>query len=77
MRYVLVLAGVFFLIWRFRAARAEHISTKAQAKHTQTQGAVTDMVACQQCGMHIPAHEALVGSQGSYCSVAHRHSQEG
>lgn len=32
----------------------------------------TPMVACQTCGLHLPASEALVTEHGSYCCAAHR-----
>jgi uncharacterized protein len=34
--------------------------------------AVTEMVACEVCGVHLPKSEALIGSRGIYCSEAHR-----
>ena len=35
------------------------------------------MVACAHCGVHLPGQDAVRGSQGSYCTVAHRREAEG
>lgn len=35
-----------------------------------------DMVACPQCGVHLPASEALPGRGGMFCSEAHRSAYE-
>ena len=35
------------------------------------------MVACRQCGTHLPETEAVQGSQGAYCSADHRRQYEG
>lgn len=32
----------------------------------------TPMVACQSCGLHLPASEALVTPHGTFCCAAHR-----
>jgi hypothetical protein len=29
------------------------------------------MLACQQCGVHMPAHDMVKGQEGHYCSLAH------
>ncbi len=34
------------------------------------------MLACAQCGLHLPAGEALPGRGGSFCSAAHRSAFE-
>jgi hypothetical protein len=35
------------------------------------------MVRCARCGVHLPGQDAVRGSQGSYCTVAHRREAEG
>jgi uncharacterized protein len=35
------------------------------------------MVACLQCGTHLPESEAVQGRQGAYCSTEHRQLREG
>ncbi|MFN3861796.1 MAG: PP0621 family protein [Roseateles sp.] len=34
------------------------------------------MLRCAECGMHLPADEALPGKGGVFCSAAHRASYE-
>jgi uncharacterized protein len=34
------------------------------------------MVACQVCGLQLPATEALATAHGSYCSPAHQQQAE-
>lgn len=73
MKYVIVLAIVFLVAWRWRSARDSRIAQQQPKAQAQP----TDMVACQQCGLHLPASEALQGRQGPYCSPAHRQAAEG
>ena len=35
------------------------------------------MVACLQCGTHLPETEAVRGQQGAYCCEAHQRQREG
>jgi len=35
-----------------------------------------DMSTCAQCGLHLPADEALPGRGGVFCSAAHRSAYE-
>ena len=34
------------------------------------------MVSCAECGMHLPASDALPGRGGQFCSAAHRAAHE-
>jgi uncharacterized protein len=34
------------------------------------------MLRCAECGMHLPADEALPGKGGVFCSTGHRNSFE-
>ena len=36
----------------------------------------TRMIACAQCGMHLPEHEAVTGRRGLYCCHEHRRQCE-
>lgn len=36
-----------------------------------------EMRRCAECGLHVPAPEAIRGQQGDYCSEAHRARAEG
>ncbi len=74
MRFLLVFLVVLVLAWRWRTWReAAHRQAPGKEKNTSD---TTNMVACHQCGLHVPAQDAVTGAQGSYCSVAHRLSME-
>ncbi len=36
----------------------------------------TDMLKCDYCGVHVPAHEAVRTEKHNFCSSAHRRSFE-
>ncbi|WP_294770096.1 PP0621 family protein [uncultured Rhodoferax sp.] len=76
MKYVLVFLVVFLVAWRWRSARSHGMVQKQQAK-ARAAAQPTQMVACAQCGLHLPQHDALPGRRGNYCSAAHRQSAEG
>lgn len=74
MKFLLVFLVVLVIAWRWRTWREA-----GQLPEKRKNGVVpyaTTMVACRQCGLHLPASDAVVGTQGSYCSVAHRLSME-
>lgn len=79
MKYLLVLAVVLVAYWVWRNNRltddadAKPPSTKKKPKLRQP----TVMVACLQCGTHLPEGEAVQGRQGAYCSAEHRQLLEG
>lgn len=70
MKYLLLFLVVFFIAWRWKTTRTA-LERKAQQKQAAAPAALA-MVRCQQCGVHVPANDALTGAQGSYCSAAHR-----
>ena len=74
MKYLLVmgLVLVVFWIWRHnREAERDAAAPRAPAP-PQRETAITEMVACDVCGVHLPKSEALIGGRGIYCSDAHR-----
>lgn len=74
MRFLLIFLVVLVLAWRWRVwreTRQKELQRKQAAK-PKTVG----MVACNDCGLHIPAGDAVTGTLGNYCSVAHRLHQE-
>lgn len=75
MKYFIVFAVVFLVAWRWRSARSDMAHTRQQKANAQAQP--TDMVACRQCGLHLPVSESLPGRLGPYCSTAHRQVAEG
>lgn len=66
-----VLAGLFFFLGAKRARpREPDAPTPAPPPGPQT------MLRCAECGLHLPAGEALPGMGGVFCSAAHRASFE-
>ncbi len=78
MKYLLVLAVVIvaFYIWRNNRLE-DHRSDAARKPPPPKSRAPTIMVACRQCGTHLPENEAVQGAQGVYCSAEHRRLLEG
>jgi uncharacterized protein len=70
MKFLLVFLVVLVIAWRWRTWR--EAAQLEKQKSFQTDAASTDMIACQHCGLHLPANEAVVGRLGSYCSNDHR-----
>ena len=74
MRVLLVFVVVMLLAWRWRTARtALH---RADQRKQASPPAALDMVPCGQCGVHIPANDAVTGLQGAYCSTDHLRQTE-
>lgn len=63
---VLLVAGVLFFGVGRRRPPGREAKTRPEDK-----SAARDMVACRQCGLHVPRAEALQGPEGLYCSQAH------
>ena len=79
MKYLLVLAVVMvaFYIWRNNRL-GDRADAPRQAPPPPGRANVPAiMVACRQCGTHLPETEAVQGSQGAYCSADHRRQYEG
>ena len=70
MRFLLIFLVVLVLAWRWRAWRESRQRNGAHTKAATPQS--IGMVACRHCGMHVPEHDAVGGTQGTYCSAAHR-----
>ncbi len=72
MKFLLILVVVLVLAWRWRTWR----EAKQRDRQATSKPRTTEMVICHQCGVHIPVQESVVGTQGSYCSAAHRLAME-
>ncbi len=71
MKYLLILLVILAVVWFLRAsARGRgHRDSKRRSSKEHAQ----PMVECARCGVHLPASEAVMGSEGrAYCSEAHR-----
>ena len=79
MKYLLVIALCFGVVWLWRHNRQAH---KSESLRKNASGAArlpaVEIVACDVCGVHLPKTEALVGRNGAayYCSDAHRREAE-
>ena len=72
MKYLVLLLIVLAGIWWIRQQRQpDRSSSRTPPIGPQT------MVACTQCGVHVPQAEAVQGQRGVYCSEAHRQRHEG
>jgi uncharacterized protein len=74
MKFLLLFFIFMVLLWQWRHAREQKLKTAAR-KHRPA-AAIVDMVQCVQCGVHLPAQDALKGTQGAYCCVQHRQARE-
>jgi uncharacterized protein len=74
-KYLVLFLVFLFFAWRWRAARIAPV--RDANKPRQPKGDPQAVVACDHCGLHIPAADALDGSRGVYCSAAHRQLREG
>ena len=74
MKLLIVLLAVLAGVWLWR--RGRRLSGQRPAGR-RTPGQALPMVGCARCGVHLPGQDAVSGSQGSYCTVAHRREAEG
>lgn len=72
MKYLLLVLAILALVWLIRGARRRDVPPAAPHR----EAGVQPMVACRQCGVHLPAHEALPGRGGVFCGEAHRADYE-
>ena len=75
MKYVLLLAVLALIIFiiGFRRGRPREPEMRGKPPLPEAPKA---MLRCAECGMHLPADEALPGKGGVFCSAAHRNSHE-
>jgi uncharacterized protein len=81
MKFVLFLVLIVVVVWMLRGAlrrRVDPPSAEKPAGKSAAQSAELpeDMVACAQCGVHLPRSEALPGRGGLFCGDAHRRAFE-
>lgn len=71
MKYLLLIAvlALVILILGFRRGRPREPEQRTPAAPPAGPKA---MLRCEECGMHLPADEALPGRGGVFCSAAHR-----
>ena len=62
------------LAWRWRTWR-EAVQREKQMDNRPAANP-TDIVACRQCGVHVPIQDAVSGDLGAYCTTRHRADME-
>ncbi|HEX2540887.1 MAG TPA: PP0621 family protein [Caldimonas sp.] len=73
MKIALFLIAVVLLLWLLRGSfgrRRDPGAASAPRREPQT------IVACSQCGVHLPRDEALPGRGGVFCGEPHRVAYE-
>ena len=66
-----VLAGFFYVMGAKRSRPRD-----PEQRKPPPPASPRAMLSCAECGMHLPADEALPGKGGVFCSAAHRASFE-
>jgi uncharacterized protein len=74
MKFLLLFFIFMVLLWQWRQARQPKV--RQAARKDRGKPAVEEMVACAQCGVHLPATDAVRGTKGHYCNAAHRQARE-
>jgi uncharacterized protein len=67
---ILLLAGVFYMLG-LKRSRPREPESRTPAP-PPAPAAPQSMLRCAECGIHLPADEALPGKGGVFCSAAHR-----
>lgn len=75
MKFVLFVIALIVLLWLIKSSITRRVRPPERPR-----GAAPDapqpVVACLQCGVHLPRHEALPGRGGVFCGEAHRAEYE-
>lgn len=70
MKFVVVVLVILVVVWLLRSGGNRRVTRTDRSKPPLP--AHEEMVACSQCGLHLPRSEALPGRGGQFCSAAHR-----
>ncbi|MET0518343.1 MAG: PP0621 family protein [Burkholderiaceae bacterium] len=70
--FLLILLAVVAFMLGFKRARPPARDAGAKPPAPPAPAKPQDIVACAQCGLHLPEAEALPGRGGQFCSAAHR-----
>jgi uncharacterized protein len=71
MKIALFLIAVFILLWLLRGG-SRRKPPRSPPQASATGEPPQPMLACAQCGLHLPRNEALPGRGGVFCGDAHR-----
>lgn len=76
MRYLLLVLFIVLIVWATRLLRRHERSRRPRDRSDGESHPAADddrlIVACAQCGLHLPRNETLPGRGGVYCCEAHR-----
>ena len=72
MKYLLLFLLGMLIVWQWRT----HRSAKEKEPQAGSPQRPIDMVPCKHCGTHVASQEATQGTEGLYCSPAHRRLNE-
>jgi uncharacterized protein len=72
MKFLLLIVVVLVVVWVMRGKRPQVPS----ARPAEPDAPHEAMLACAQCGLHLPKGEALPGRGGVFCSESHRSAYE-
>jgi uncharacterized protein len=78
MKYLLLIAIVIGVLWLTRTLRKPVPPPQPNGSPSSASAPAAealppeDIVACAQCGIHLPRSEALPGRGGLFCGEAHR-----
>lgn len=75
MKFLLVLSVIVVAIWIWRNNRQADLDS-AKPPPPKPAALPLAMVACLQCGTHLPESDAVRGPGGSYCCTEHRQQHE-
>ena len=74
-KIIFLLGAVFVLVWLIRGATSRR-QPPPSADRARAASKPQTMLACAQCGMHLPGDDVLPGRGGVFCGEAHRAAYE-
>jgi uncharacterized protein len=69
MKLFLFLLALLVLLWLLRRSFTRSVPPRSGKRAPEEP---EPMLACAQCGVHLPRHETLPGRGGVFCGPAHR-----
>lgn len=73
---LLLLAAIGVLLWWKHSQRGRVRGDAPPPAPSPSPAGPEAMLRCAECGVHLPASQALPGKGGSFCSAAHRQAFE-
>ena len=72
MKFLVLAVIVFAVLWLARSGRQRDVDRPVGGNRSKPLAQQEEMVACAQCGVHLPLSEALPGRGGVFCGEPHR-----